>query len=361
MDKQIYDIIELFHNEKVQYEIKKIRSDDNDNRWVIFVDSPKGKFVIKIAANDFTSKERVNGWVKIIDAYRDLGYYSPAIMKSRNNNYAETALFHSKRCIIWEEEYAKYNLRNKLDKSVYIDADGKYVYYNDILSFLGKVAQKHYDFISYKSGWVRFEPFGTNENTDEITQCIKTFDALIREKTPHHITRWKKIYSLFEENKKELIKIYKNLPTSVFQSDHFGDNLLLDEKGHFKGVIDYNLSGKDTVINVFLYTVLYGYRCNGSQITDSNILPEYNSKFQDSVIQNILNALKYLRKFYTFNKDEAQAILPLYKYISCIEYRQIEAFKKYQNDDQKLSLLFDTMEKEFLRKDDRFYSIMLKK
>ena len=79
------------------------------------------------------------------------------------------------------------------------------------------------------------------------------------------------------------------------------------------------------------------------------------------MIQSILDSLKYLREFYKFNENEAYAILPLYKYISCIEYRQIEAFKKYQNDDQKLSLLFDAMENELLRKDDRFQRIMLKK
>lgn len=361
MDKQINDIIKLFHNEEVKYTIKKIRIEDNDNRWIIFVDSPKGKYVIKIAANDFTSKERINGWVKIIDAYRDLGYYSPAMMKSLNNNYAENVLLHSKKCIAWEEEYAKYHLRNTIDKSVYIDTDGSYVYHDDILAFLGKIAQKHYDFFPYKSGWVRFEPFGANEETDEVTQCIKTFDTLVREKTPQHIPRWEKIYSLFEENKKQLVKIYKDLPTSVFQSDHFGDNLLLDEKGHFKGVIDYNLAGTDTVINVFLYTVLFGYHYNNPQIADSNLLPEYNSISQDYIIQSILDSLKYLREFYTFNENEAYAILPLYKYISCIEYRQIEAFKKYQNDDQKLSLLFDAMENELLRKDDRFQRIMLKK
>ena len=360
MNKQIDDIIRLFHHEKaIHHEVREIRQEDDDSRWVIFVDFPKGKFVIKIATNDFTSKERINGWVKIIEAYRDLGYYSPLLMKSTKNKYAETTTFNEKQCVVWEEEYAKYHLRNTLDKSVYMDKDDKYVYRNDVFAFLGKVAQKHYDFFPYKSGWARFEPFGTNEVTDEVTQCVNTFDLLVREKAPHYLSRWKGIYSLFEENKRQFLEIYDNLPTSVFQSDHFGDNLLLGEDGHFKGVIDYNLAGKDTVINVFLYTVLFGYQNVNLQTEDSDLLPEYNPVKQDLLIQSILDSLKYLRRFYVFNENEARAALPLYKYMSCIEYRQIEALKKYQNDDNKLNLLFDAIEHELMRKEEGFYDVML--
>lgn len=45
--------------------------------------------------------------------------------------------------------------------------------------------------------------------------------------------------------------------------------------------------------------------------------------------------------------------------VSCIEYRQIEALKKYQNDNKRLSLLFDTMESELLREENGFYDMML--
>lgn len=360
MDKQITDIIGLFHKEEaLRYEVKEIRNEEDDRRWVIFVDFPEEKFVIKIAANDFTSAERINGWVKIIDAYRKLGYYSPAIMKSKNGSYAETVMFRSKSCVVYEEEYAKYHLRSTLDQSVYTDKTGKFVYHYDVLAFLGKTAQMHYDFFPYKSGWVRLEPFGSGESTDEITDCVETFDTLVREKAPKHIPRWEKILALFEENKKQLAEIYPSLPTSVFQGDHFDDNLLLDDDGHFKGVIDYNLAGTDTVINVFLYSVLFGYHYDDPQPDRPDMLPEYNPANRDCMIQSILDAFKYLRKFYTFNEDEVRAVLPLYKYSACIEYKQIRVFEKYQNDDRKLNLLFDTMEYELRREDERFNHVML--
>lgn len=360
MDRQVKEIIALFHPEEaLHWTVNEICREDEDNRWTVIVEFPAERFVIKIAANDFTSEARVNGWVKIIAAYRELGYYSPSLRKSRRGQYAETVLFQEKLCVVWEEEYAAYNLRGTLDEAVYTAPDGKYVYADEVLEFVGKVAQKHYDMFPYKSGWVRLEPFGTQEETDEITECVHVFDNLIREKAPKHIRQWEEVCTLFEENKQQLAKIYPKLPTSVFQSDHFGDNLILDREGHFKGVIDYNLAGTDTVINVFLYTVLYGGPQEAPQAAEG-MLPEYNVSSQDRVMERLLDTLRRLRRFYTFQEVEAQAILPLYKYVTCIEYRQIGLLQKYQRDDKKLELLLDTMKAELLRREDRFYTVMLK-
>lgn len=360
MDSQVKDIIRLFHREEpLHWEIKEIRLEEKDSRWVIFTEFPEGRFVIKIAANGFTWRERVEGWADIIEAYRDLGYYSPAMLQSVNGRFAEQALFHGKECVIWEEEHAKYHLRDSLDRNAYTDDSGKYTYYEDVLAFLGKVAQKHYDFFPYSSGWARFVPFGLDEETDEVTDCVSTFDALVRENAQGHLPRWERIRSLFEANARQLREMYDELPTSVFQSDHFGGNLLLDGDGHFRGVIDYNLAGRDTAINVFLYTVLFGYHSAGPAAEGPDMLPEYNPAAQDVMIQDILDALRRLRRYYTFCEVEARAALPLYKYLSCIEYRQIEAFKKYQGDDGRLDLLFDAMEHELMRQEDGFHEAML--
>lgn len=359
MDRQIEEIIALFHPEQpLCWTVNEICRKDNDSRWTVVVEFPTERFVIKIAANGFTSVARVNGWPDIIAAYRELGYYSPPLRKSRQGRYAETVSFQDKLCVVWEEEYAAYHLRETLEKAVYTAPNNRYVYTDEVLEFVGKVAQQHYDMFPYKSGWVRLEPFGVQEETDEITDCVQTFDSLVREKAPRHLRRWEEVRTLFEENKRRLAAIYPKLPTSVFQSDHFGDNLLLDREGHFKGVIDYNLAGTDTAINVFLYTTLYGTPQEAPQAAEG-LLPEYNVISQDRVVQRLLDTLRYLRKFYTFNELEAQAILPLFKYVTCVEYRQIGLLKKYQSDDEKLGLLFDTMKAELLRREDRFYAAML--
>lgn len=360
MNEQIGDIIALFH-EKVPdgYELKEIRLEENDSRWVLYVDYPGEKYVIKIASNGFTTAERVNGWADIIAETEKLGYYSPHLLKSLKGNYAEQAVFQDKRCIVWEEEFARYHLRESLAENVYLGKDGKYVYHDEVIRFLGETAQKHYTNFPYPSGFVRFEPFSSDDSTDEVTECVETFDSLVKDRAPGFLTRWEKLRALFEENQAQLAGLYHELPSSVFQADLNEYNLLLDENGHFKGVIDYNLAGEDKVLNIFFATILYGYSYQRKTTDDSGVLPELNAAEQESVIAIMLDTLRYLRQYYGFSEIEVKAAPLLFKYVSCIFYEQIDALKKYAGDAEKLDMLFDFMERELRRDDIDFRGAML--
>lgn len=356
----IEEIIALFHKGKAsEYTLKSIRLDEDDSRWILYVNFDQNKYVIKIASNGFTTAERIRGWADIIAEYRKMGYYSPAILKSLRGNYSETIQFNEKCCVVWEEEYAKYNLRDSLDKTVYTRADGMYVYHDEVLAFIAKIAEKHFSNFPYPSGWVRFEPFGADETIDEVSECVETFGELVSEKAPDFLLRWNHIRSLFEENKQKLHEVYGKLPTSVFQSDEATNNLVLDDNGHFLGVIDYNLAGKDVVINRFLSSILFGYSYHRKKATDPHLLPELNLETQKSIIEIILDSLRKLRRYYTFSEIEAQAAPFLFKYISCIEYTQIDALEKYAHDHDKLQQLFDFMENELTREDIDFRGAML--
>lgn len=123
---KIEEIIALFHANKPRaYKIEEIRNQETDSRWVIYVDFPNEKYVIKLASNSFTTTKRVNAWVDLIYKYQEMGYYSPMLQKSINNHYTEQIMFHDKNCIAWEEEFAKYHFMNDLDKSIYTNPDNK--------------------------------------------------------------------------------------------------------------------------------------------------------------------------------------------------------------------------------------------
>lgn len=66
----VENVISLFHRQKpVKYTLKEIRLQADDSRWVIYVDLSDGKYVIKIASNNFTTAERVNAWADLIEKY----------------------------------------------------------------------------------------------------------------------------------------------------------------------------------------------------------------------------------------------------------------------------------------------------
>ena len=357
---EIDQIIALYHQDQpISYTLKSIRLQEDDSRWVLFLNYRDQKYVIKIASNEFTTRERVNGWNRIIEEYEKLGYYSPRVLKSLNGRDSEELLFNGRQCVVWEEEYARYCLYETLEKAVYTRPDGKYVYHDEVFEFIGKVGQKHLSDFPYPSGWARFVPLSKDDTEDEVMECVETFEDLVKNKAPQFFKRWERIRTLFEENKMRLQKIYDSLPKSVFQGDCFRDNLILDEGGHFKGVIDYNLAGEDVVLNIMLSTILFGYTYQRKQSSNLNLLPELNRETQDSVIEIVLTTLRDLRKFYTFEESEVIAAPYLFKYIYSIQYSQIDAFEKYQKDDGKLNQLFDYMEQELLREDIDFRGAML--
>lgn len=358
---EIEEVIALFHNNKpLSYKIEEIRNQETDKRWVLYVDYPEGKYVIKLASNGFTTTERVNGWVDLIQEYKSMGYYSPMLLKSRNNLYAEQIIFHEKHCIVWEEEFAKYHFMKDLDKNVYMDSNHRYVFHDEKLECIARIGQKHITGFPGNSGWARFEPFSSDETCDEVTDCISTFDELVRTKAPQFLERWQEIYNLFLRNKEQLEAIYPHLPTSVFQADWGTLNILLDDTGHFKGMIDYNLAGEDVVLNIFFSQIIFGFNPYYKESTAPDELPYLNTESRQSVIQNLLESLKAMRKYYDFTASEAEAAPLLLKYILGIEYRSIEALQNNLNDDNKLTKLFDFMESELRREDIDFRKAMFK-
>ena len=358
-DLQIHSIIAMFHSEEpVSYSVKRIRDQECDHRYVIYVHYPEEAFVIKAASNGFTTAERVNGWATLIEQYRGMGCYSPAIKKSLHDHYAEPFVLDGISYVVWEEEFAKYSFPDDIKDKPMNAKGNRYVYQDELIAFFGKVGQAHLKNTWGKSGWVRLEPFGADEITDETTECVQTFDNLVRDRAPHFLERWRKVLSLYEQNLAELKKIYNQLPTSVFQADWGDQNLLIDDKGTFKGVIDYNLAGEDTALNIFMSMGLFGLGHYTPVNDDPQGLPLLNEKTQLLRIDAMLDVFRELRKYYTFSEMEVTAAPLLYKYILPIEYAEIRAFEECAGDDRKMHLLFDFMEHELLRDDIDFRGVL---
>lgn len=360
MDQALWGIAGLFHREPpTDFTLREIRREESDCRWIVIVRYGRVRRVIKIASNGFTDEARVNGWVRIISAYKRLGCYSPALCRGLSGEYAYRASFRGRSCVIWEEEYAPYPLRDELDPQIYQGADGRFTYHDEIFAFLGKVAQQHFSFFPYPSGWSRFTPFDPSDSCDEVTECVHAFDRLLRTGAPKHIAHWERILALFQDNRAKLLPLYDRLPTSVFQGDPFTSNLLLDEQGHWKGLIDYNLAGQDTSLNIFLSTVLFGYAYQAHGEEAPSELPGFGSAARAEVYRILLDTLKKLRPYYTFHEEEAEAAPLLYKYITCIEYRQLGALEKYLGDDGRIARLLCHMEEELLADYPGFRAAML--
>ena len=52
--------------------------------------------------------------------------------------------------------------------------------------------------------------------------------------------------------------MYSALPFSCFQGDLNESNILLDENGRFAGLLDFNLCGREPVLNYAVREALWG-------------------------------------------------------------------------------------------------------
>lgn len=137
------------------------------------------------------------------------------------------------------------------------------------------------------------------------------------------------------KNRAELQEIYHQLPTSVFQADLNSSNILIDEKGSFVGVYDFNLSGKDVLLNY--------------------LIREMNWPDDDEEELNLIkSAIKIVESVYTFSMIEKYAALMLYRCIKPLWWTRVQRLKKAANDYSAIQECLDKVESMLTRNVDFF-------
>lgn len=331
-DCDVKKVISLFHGDApVSYETKTVRDAENDKRFVIFVTANDKKYVIKLACNTFTFPERINGAAWLTEEYLKLGCYSPRYLKSLGGYYAETVILDGVTFYAWEEEFAKYSFPDS-----FLGGD-------DVYAFFAKVGALGLKGDFGVSGYARLVPFALDEKTDEVSACVDSFDSVVKEKAPEFASRWDKIFSVWKENKEKLSEIYERLPRSVFQADWNRYNVLVDENGDFVGLVDYNICGEDTTLNMAISMGLFGY---------ASLHGDENGEIFADDEENVRKTLSVFARNYCFSDEEIKAAPILFKYVNSIYYSEYEELCDNICNDEKLRELFDSIEMKLTKEVD---------
>ena len=274
--------------------------DENDFRESIIGKTPAGeKYVLKIVDNDFTFPEKIEVWRRTVEAYRELGYYAPRILTDRGGKFP-TVSYQGRKCVAYAEEFAPYTPVE--DRLLEQAADAQKprmqrkpyeIYYKAMWQMTAKVAEKHLDYTEYPSAWCLFRTFCPSDEMDDMTENSLTWKEDANRLPEEFHEQAERIYRRWCENKEELKKYYDKLPTSVFQGDLNSTNLLVDERDQFVGVFDFNLCGKEVVLN-------YLFR------------ETHHTEFEKE-LKMIFEVLEITREFYHFNEDEKNLALALYR------------------------------------------------
>lgn len=320
MEPKVESIVSLFFDEKpVSYEIKNTSHGENDFREALIVQLESGvKYVLKLADNDFTSEDRIRIWQRCSEDYRRLGYYTPAIISSKSGGFP-TVRYQDHNCVVYAEEYSLYACADSSGRGL-----ASSVHLTEILRMTAKVANLRSDYAVFPSGYCLFERFCPSDECDEVLQNAVEWYCYAQTLPSAFQPQVKRIWDEWNRNREALRTIYPKLPTSVFQADLNGSNTLCDENGNFVGIYDFNLCGRDVLLN-------YLFR-------------EMNWNEDEEELNRIKSALSIVGEEYAFSELEKTAAPMLYRCLKPLWYTKILRLKDAGDDCAAIQSCLDRTE-----------------
>jgi hypothetical protein len=216
---------------------------------------------------------------------------------------------------------------------------------------LGKIASAKLDLLDWPSAYCLLELFCAPDTTDEATECAVAFVNYVRDNIPSYLPRAEMLLDTYYKRQEELREVYHLLPTSCFQADLNDSNILLDNDKNFVGLIDFNLCGKEPILNYAVREALWA-------ISDKRLFGEndtrlyfYDEKLDDFRINLFLENIGYVRENYEFTDLEREVFPILFRYVNSFWWFHLNEIKLVKEDDNKINLIFDWLERQMTRDD----------
>ncbi len=324
---ELLDTIGLFFDDiPNKYEIKNTSRGESDFRETVILEWISGeKYVIKLSDNDFTFADKIKSWKRCAEEYRKLGYYCPDILYSKNGDFP-TVVYKGHCCVAYAEEFSKYGIvdeRADENSDQYTKPNKEYM--DEAFVMTARIAAERLDFTDYPSGYCLFESFCPSDKTDEVLENALEWKKYADTLPAEFQLQVRRIWQRWNENRAKLKQLYFDLPTSVFQADLNPTNLLIDDNGKFVGIFDFNLCGKDVLLNYMIREICW--------FSDS-----------DEEINYILDTLKNISKVYCFSDIEKRAAPLLYRCLKPLWFSEVEKLKKAGNDINAVKSCLDKTE-----------------
>lgn len=297
--------------------------DENDKRLVYILDD---KYVLKINSIGTMWEDRLQEIHRLISRYRSIGVYCPDFLSTLNGTLSYTWQRDGRDYTCFVEEYAIYPVLGWE-----MEHDRK-----EVVEHLGILASRYtgIDLSETKSMWSIIDLAPLDVDIDEKQENTNALTAALRENGYDDLARKAEDFNSMLREK--IMTVFHKLPRCVYQGDLNSGNELQDN-GHFAGLIDFNMSGTDVNINVFLNETNW---FPDTEEFDALTVPEIISK-QDTE-QN--NSLSVILRHYTLNDDEQYAF-PYYKRIvDMFQYPDVCLMIEWLNSDTRREKCADLIE-----------------
>ncbi len=165
----------------------------------------------------------------------------------------------------------------------------------------------------------QLSPFDIPGGIDEKEENFNQLMNLLIEENENLLAQ--SLTNRYSKIRKELEAIYLKLPRCVFQGDENFSNILIDEKQHFRGFIDFNLAGTEVIVNQLANLVSFDYVENEKD--------KIGSKFRlDYAVDRFNKQTSEILHVYHATEEEIRA-MRLYAWIVMIAQWPILCYFRY--------------------------------
>lgn len=287
---------------------------NDDQRFHYILD---GKYVLKINTAGLLEERRLREISRLIGRYRSIGVYCPRLIPTLEGTYASGLEQEGKQYTCYVEEYAAFPVcpaGMELDR-------------REVIAHLGSLAARYtgVDLCETRSMWSILDLAPLDIEADEKQENA---DLLVETLSDMGLSELAEKADACNRSLREVLrKDYQALPRCVYQGDLNASNQL-QEDGHFRGLIDFNMSGTEVNINCF--------------VNETNWFPE-TEQFDNRTVSEILEAmdreqnalLGVILSQYSLNPLEKR-LLPYYKRITeLFQYPNVCALIRWLKDDAR--------------------------
>ena len=340
-----YKIFNLYGEEPKQIALHNSSRGDDDLRMVYIIEfANMDKLAIKVTKNTFTTPKRVKGWAELIKHYNNLGIYCPKIVCDRNGEYCAKVDGY----LVFAEEYMKYKPVAGRDEY----ETGEYKYKRKLYESIGLVAANPAPLVPWHTAYCIYDKFDKTDKYDENYECAIAVRDYYSENIPEHAMYAKKLFEEYCRRRDKFEPIYRLLPKSVFQGDTNESNILITPTGDFKGMIDFNLSGTEIILN---YTFCESFCCLDDDSEIDLLLDAEALRKRD---ERIAQRLAWIGKNYKFTDYEREVFNEYYNIVAPFRWPCHSFFlsllrnrEKYPDGRKYARLILDWTEYQMTRND----------